>query len=195
MKFRQTKENYHLEQITWEPEEWGCIVDRLLDLLDATFVYYSATIDEYSLAHYFAHLLKEDLVILYRKAAADGKLRVDNWPLSHSKLMTPGSIEPTGIDSLPETYQETLWAMMEKLEKQMDKKEFWIISEDWLEEIGQMIVGLQNKKIAFMAGCFEEEAAVAMSTPRNKTLEELRTWMGDEQFEAMMEYARQNGLV
>ncbi len=40
-------------------------MDKLLFLLDGTFSYYSYTIDEYSLTHYFANLLMDDFIVQY----------------------------------------------------------------------------------------------------------------------------------
>ncbi len=53
-------EFYHPEQITWESDIWGVIDKKLLDFLDMAFTCYDATIDEASLAMYFAHLLMDD---------------------------------------------------------------------------------------------------------------------------------------
>ena len=75
-KHRSTFPTYHPEQITWHPDYWGGIVDKLMGLLDNALGFYPSTIDEYSLAHYFANLLMDDFIVLYMKAAAEGKLMV-----------------------------------------------------------------------------------------------------------------------
>ena len=60
-KHRSTFPTYHPEQITWHPDYWGGIVDKLMGLLDNALGFYPSTIDEYSLAHYFANLLMDAL--------------------------------------------------------------------------------------------------------------------------------------
>lgn len=75
-KHRSSGPNYHPELIDWQPDLWGVIPDRLMRLLDSAFVFHPSTIDEYSLAHYFANLLMDDLIVLYVKAAENGELKV-----------------------------------------------------------------------------------------------------------------------
>ena len=73
-----------------------------------------------------------------------------------------------------------LLCMMRKLEKLLEKEEFWILPndcEDWLEDIGQMIVFLQAEKLAL----------IAANTPREKLLESLKHQLGSEKFETIME--------
>ena len=70
--------------------------------------------------------------------------------------------------------------MMRKLEKLLEKEEFWILPkdcEDWLEDIGQMIVFLQAEKLAL----------IVANTPREKLLESLKHQLGSEKFETIME--------
>ena len=181
MKFNQTKDDYHPEETIVEPNKWRKINQRLHYLLDNTLNYFPTTIDEASLGHYFALLLKDDMAVHYRKAADAGVLKVYNLRSAHfTRRLLPGSIDPTGISGLPETYKEMLLCMMRKLEKLLEKEEFWILPkdcEDWLEDIGQMIVFLQAEKLAL----------IVANTPREKLLESLKHQLGSEKFEAIME--------
>ncbi len=150
-KHRSTLPTYHPEQITWHPDYWGGIVDKLMDLLDNALGYYPSTIDEYSLAHYFANLLMDDFVVLYVKAAAEGKL----WVYDEEEVVgtEPGEIEPTCISDIEEErFQAPLWRIKELLEKQVGKKEFWMIDEDILLEIGRCIGDLMLAKILVKSG-------------------------------------------
>lgn len=181
MKFNQTKDDYHPEETIVEPNKWCKINQRLHYLLDNTLNYFPTTIDEASLGHYFALLLKDDMAVHYRKAADAGVLKEYNLRSAHfTRRLLPGSIDPTGISGLPETYKEMLLCMMRKLEKLLEKEEFWILPkdcEDWLEDIGQMIVFLQAEKLAL----------IVANTPREKLLESLKHQLGSEKFEAIME--------
>ena len=115
-----------------------------------TFTTYPTTIDEAALAMYFATLLMDDATKRYIQAAKQGLLRVYD-PMRRSKRMEPGDIEPTCISGQPEAYQDILWEMKSLLEKQMAKKHFWEIDENWLEMIGQKIVDMENEKIVLLA--------------------------------------------
>ncbi|MCD7825485.1 MAG: hypothetical protein LUH14_05935 [Clostridiaceae bacterium] len=147
---------YHPEQLTWEPKQWGFIPDRLQDFLEMTLTYYPSTIDEAALAMYFASLLMSDAIKRYVVAADEGKLKVyDNeaigkGKLGATKLMEPGSIEPTCISDMPDCYQDTMWDMKALLERQLKKKEFWKIDETFLEEIGGCISLLMMDKMLMM---------------------------------------------
>ena len=142
-------EHYHPELITWEPETWGRIADKLLDFLEMAFTTYPTTIDEAALAMYFATLLMDDVTKRYVRAAEEGSLRVHD-PKHGSKRTEPGDIEPTCISDQPEAYKDPLWEMREMLEIQMAKEHFREINEDWLEMIGQEIVDIGNAKIALL---------------------------------------------
>lgn len=180
MRVNQAKEDYHPEEIIVEPNKWCRINQQLHYLLDNTLNYFPTTIDEASLGNYFALLLKDDMAVHYRRAAAAGVLKKYSLRSAHfTQRLLPGSIDPTGISDLPETHQETLKCMMRKLEKQLEKEEFWILPkdcEDWLEDIGQMIVDLQTNKLGL----------IAANTPRETLLESLRNQLGNEKFEAVM---------
>lgn len=68
-----------------------------MGLLDEALGHYLSTIDEYSLAHYFANLLMDDFIVLYVKAAAEQKLKVyDNGSI----VLSDTEIEPTCISDL-----------------------------------------------------------------------------------------------
>jgi len=63
---RSSGDNYHPERLDWTVDIWGELTHQLEDLLDSALYYYPSTIDEYSLAHYFAKLLMDDLTVLYK---------------------------------------------------------------------------------------------------------------------------------
>lgn len=147
-KHRSTEREYHPEMLDWHPNNWGGIVDKLMMLLDETITHYPQTIDEYSLAHYFANLLMDDFVVLYVRAAEDGKLKVyDNSTTPPSIVYPDEPIEPTCISDIGEPdLQEPLWRMKDLLENQTAKKEFWMIDEDFLLDIGRCIGELMLAK-------------------------------------------------
>ena len=109
------RELYHPEQLTWEPDVWGCLDEKLLDFLDMAFTCYDTTIDEAALAMYFAHLLMDDATKRYVKAAEDGILRVYDGE-TKSRFMEPGNIDPTSISEQHDAFQEPLLAMKSMLE-------------------------------------------------------------------------------
>lgn len=150
MKFNQTKNDYHPEQEIREPYQWQWINHKLQEYLDSTVNYFRHTIDEPALGYYFALLLTNDYAIHYRKAAVEGDLKVYDSNGVKS-LLTGGKIEPTCIDSIPAVYREPLEDMMSKLEKQLEIQKFWIISEDYLEEIGELVFDLLSRKILYLA--------------------------------------------
>ena len=150
-------EYYHPERIRWEPELWGHLDEKLLNLLEMAFVYSGTVIDEAALAMYFAHLLMDDATKRYVKAAEDGILLVHENK-TKTRLMEPGSIDATCISEQTEAYQEPLYSMKNMLETQLKKKHFWEIDEEWLEAIGQHIVDMMNSK-SFMLAYDENDAS------------------------------------
>lgn len=152
-KHRSTTRYYHPEQIDWHPKYWGGIVDKLMMLLDETFIHYSLTIDHYSLAHYFANLLMDDFIVLYVKAAAEGKLKVyDNSTTPPIIVFPTDPIEPTCISDIEEDeFREPLWKMKAVLQEQVNKERFWIINEDFLLEIGRCIGEMLFAKVKYTA--------------------------------------------
>lgn len=145
------KEFYHPELLKWEPNEWGYLVEKLLNFLEMAFCYYPSTIDEAGLAMYFATLLMDDATKRYVKAASEGKLRVYDKSTGRSRSAEPGSIEATCISDQAEAFQDTLWQMKRLLEIQLRKESFWEINAQWLEELGQHVIDLMNEKIALLA--------------------------------------------
>lgn len=145
------KEFYHPELLKWEPNEWGYLVEKLLNFLEMAFCYYPSTIDEAGLAMYFATLLMDDATKRYVKAASEGKLRVYDKSTGRSRFAEPGSIEATCISDQAEAFQDTLWQMKRLLEIQLRKESFWEINAQWLEELGQHVIDLMNEKIALLA--------------------------------------------
>lgn len=130
---RSCSDSYRPDLIDWTVDIWGGIMNQLNDLLASTLCYYPSTIDEYSLAHYFARLLTDNLTVLYVKAANEGKLKIQGGVYPNEK------IEPTCISDMPECYQSHLWKLHEILSKHIAKKKFWLMGEDTLEKLGSCI--------------------------------------------------------
>ncbi len=137
--------SYHSELLDWTVDVWSGIVNQLEDLLARTFYYYSSTIDEYSLAHFFAKLLTDDLTVLYVRAADEGKLKIDGGVYPDKK------IEPTCISDVTDCYQPYLWKMRRIFVEQLAKKQFWLMDEDTLETLGGCIGDMMVEKIKELA--------------------------------------------
>lgn len=152
-KHRSTTRDYHPERLDWHPKYWGGIVDKLMMLLEDTFFHYPNTIDEYALAHYFANLLMDDFIVLYVKAAEEGKLKVYDNGVAPPAIVYPDEpIEPTRISDVDEeSFQKPLWKMKALLETQVRKEGFWIIDEGFLLEIGRCIGEMMFAKIMYRA--------------------------------------------
>lgn len=160
-QFLSTTRSYHPEEIDWHPEVWSPILDKLLFLLDSTLDHYNYTIDEYALAHYFANLLMDDIIVLYVKAAEAEKLKVyDNDPKKprqkkeYMPIVYPKEpIEPTCISDIEtKEYQEPLWRMRDILVDQLTKERFWMIDEDFLLNVGRCIGEMMFIKVIEMSG-------------------------------------------
>lgn len=136
--------SYHPELITWLPNEWGCIVDKLNGLLDDALIYYPNTIDEYSLAHYFANLLMDDFIRLYVKAAENGRLKVYR---DGDVVIPEEKIDPTCLDEIMPSMQKPLRKMQGILENQLRKNRFWEIDAEVLFQIGDCIGTLTLEKV------------------------------------------------
>lgn len=142
---RSSGDSYHPELLDWTVDVWGGIANQLEDLLEGTLYYYSSTIDECSLAHFFARLLTDDLTVLYVRAADEGKLKIAGGAYPNEK------IESTCISDVPDCYQLHLWKIHEILVEQLAKKGFWIIDEDTLEKLGSCIGDMMVEKVKDMA--------------------------------------------
>lgn len=144
-KHRSSSLDYHPERMVWEPQNWGAIPDRLEMSLDEAFNRYQAIVDGYSLGHYFAYLLTDDLCKMYVEAAEAGKLKVYDQKTGVS-ILPAEPIEPTCISDQMEGYQPDLWRLHGILSKQLAKERFWMIDEETLEEIGDCIANLTVAK-------------------------------------------------
>lgn len=142
---RSCSDSYHPELLDWTIDIWSGIMNQLNSLLEGTLYYYPSTLDEYSLAHYFARLLTDDLTVLYVKAANAGKLKIQGGGYPDEK------IEPTCISDLSDAFQPHMWRMHEILLKQLKKESFWLIDEDTLEALGSCIGDMMVEKIKEMA--------------------------------------------
>lgn len=147
---RSSGDSYRPELLDWTVDVWGGIVNQLESFLEDTLYYYPNTIDEYSLAHYFAKLLSDDFTRLYVNAANEGKLKIQGSVYPDEK------IEPTCISDVPECYQPHLWKMFRILDEHLNKERFWLIDEDTLEEIGSCISDMMVEKVREMARGYEE---------------------------------------
>lgn len=120
---------------------WSGIVDKdkLQYLLDSTLNQYQFTVDEYGLAHYFANLLMDNFVKLYVQAAADCKLKVYDEDIG-AVLYPDEPIEPTCISDIKSSeLQKPFWEMKQIPEDHLAKKQFWLIDEKLLLDIGSCI--------------------------------------------------------
>ena len=147
-KDRSTRRYYHPELLDWHPDNWSGMVERLLTLLEDTFWLHMHTLDEYSLAHYFALLLTNDFGKLYAQAAEDGKLMV----YDEDKIVYPTEpIDATCIDELDESFQPSMRRMMEVLVAQLAKPECWKVTSETLLALGRCIGEMMLNKIRLMA--------------------------------------------
>ena len=128
-KYRSSGSDYHPELIDWEHNTWVDVENKLIGHLKDVLGYHQYTIDEYSLAHYFANLLMDDFIKLYVQAAADGKLKVYDEDID--AIVCPDElIEPTCISDIKSTeMQKPFWKMKQILEEQLAKEQFWLIDD------------------------------------------------------------------
>ena len=138
--------DYRPDKIDWKAENWGFMVDWLMDLLDQTFWTYE-DIDEYILAHYFATLLMNDMYKGYVEAARTGKLKI----FGKDTPEAPGAIEPTCISDQDEEFQPVLWEMKSLLERQLKNEQFWKTDEATIEKLGRLIYSLDEAKEKIVA--------------------------------------------
>lgn len=141
------------DHIDWNPTVWNSIVQFLMNLLDTAFSPFNSTVDDYTLAHYFANLFMRDVVIMYVKAAKNGELKV----YKDGKIVYPDKpVEPTCISDIePEEFQPAMWKLHKLLEGQMQKERFWEINENYLLELGKCIAELRDVK-AQLVECWDE---------------------------------------
>lgn len=143
-KYRSSGSYYHPEQINWENlEYWQGIINRLDYLFEETFCHYTTNIDDYSLAHYYATILTDDLCMLYIKSADEGKVGINSEV-----------IEPTRISDQIAEYQPALQKLKTILQSQLEKEKFWIVDTHTLEEIGSCIAELMSSKWNILSGLF-----------------------------------------
>ncbi len=133
---------------------WGPITDRLLDYLDMLLYYYNFTVDESSLAMFFATLLTDDLTKRYVKAAENGDLLI--YDEANLRRTEPKEVELICISDEVEIFQDTLWEMYRILNLQIEKEDFWNIDEEWLETIGKCVVELNSKKGVLLTNAYNE---------------------------------------
>lgn len=146
-KYRSSGSDYHPELIEWEPNTWVDVENKLIDLLKDVLAYHQFTIDEYSLAHYFANLLMDDFIKLYVQAAADGKLKVYDEDIG-AVVYPDELIEPTCISDIKSAeMQKPFWKMKQILEQQLVKEQFWLIDEEFLLDVGSCIGEMMFRKI------------------------------------------------
>ena len=123
------------------------VENKLIDLLKDVLAYHQFTIDEYSLAHYFANLLMDDFIKLYVQAAADGKLKVYDEDIG-AVVYPDELIEPTCISDIKSAeMQKPFWKMKQILEQQLVKEQFWLIDEEFLLDVGSCIGEMMFRKI------------------------------------------------
>ena len=130
-EYRKTRPNYH-------PEKAFCNLDSKLEVSNQismmlNTIFRGPQIDIFSLSFYYAHFLKEDLYELYRKA------------------LTGCTLEDTaGIMFFPYNINEMMLNLMDKLGNQLRKENFWIVSAEWIEELGDMVMALDIYHMKWM---------------------------------------------
>ena len=150
---RSSTKYYHPEKIDWYPDFWDPITGRLLDFLEGAFSYYPYTVDEYSLAHYFAYLLTDDLCCLYVDAARSLKLKIwDNGAGTVRQIVPEDGFEPSCITDMSGEFHGPLWKLHGILSRQLKKERFWEIDADTLETIGDSIADLIVLKVKMLSG-------------------------------------------
>lgn len=130
--------NHRPENIKWTVDVWSPLLKKLQTLLDGIF--FGSGIDEYSLAHYFATLLKDTDTVLFVKATEEGKL----IQYGHDTPAPAGTIDATCIDELDEPFQPIMIELKGWLEKQLSKDQFWIIDEAGIEWLGRRIYAMDK---------------------------------------------------
>ena len=146
-KYRSSGSDYHPKLIDWEPNTWVDVENKLIDQLKDVLNYHQYTIDEYSMAHYFANLLMDDFIKLYVQAAAEGKLKVYDEDIG-AVIYPDELIEPTCISDIKSTeMQKPFWKMKQILEEQLAKEQFWLIDEKFLLDVGSCIGDMMFRKI------------------------------------------------
>ena len=126
--------NYHPELIEWDADTWIPVSDKVEDNLQ--MIYGDGIIDEYELAHYFAALLTDDMVMLFVEAAREGKLKNDDGSRCDE--------EPTYISKMAVDLQPPMWELLKALQPQVEKEQFWLISQSDVERLGTLIFELDK---------------------------------------------------
>mgnify|MGYP006988867410 CR=1 FL=1 len=139
--------NYHPELIEWDADTWIPVSDKVEDNLQ--MIYGDGIIDEYELAHYFAALLTDDMVMLYVEAARDGKLKNDDGSRCDE--------EPTYISKMAAELQPPMWELLKALQPQVEKEQFWLISQSDVERLGTLIFELDKTLSQLWSELDEEE--------------------------------------
>ena len=124
-EYRKTRPNYHPEKAVWNLDTILEVTNQISALVRSIFR--GPQIDVFSLAFYYAHFLKEDLYDLYRKALSGETLE-----------------ETSGIMLLPYDINETMLSLMDKLGKQLEKENFWVVDKDWIVELGKAVKALDG---------------------------------------------------
>lgn len=130
-EYRKTRPNYHPENIKWNRQVFENISCSLSDTLQSIFD--RSSIDMFSISHYFAHFLKEDFYIIYRE-----------------KYPKDDIVGRSGFTKAPFDYIQVMIDLMEKLEEQLKKEEFWIVDEVWIRELGKQVLKLTDAHLAWM---------------------------------------------
>lgn len=142
---------YPDKEITeWRPRYWHPSSDKLQHLLDLTMHYYTYTLDEAALGTYFATLLMDQTTVKYIQAMAEGKLLEEDFtadtPWNTYRNISPDEFDAEHIEELDPVFHEDLRELKHLLAKQIEKKGFWVVEEDFMDEIGKRILSLMQKK-------------------------------------------------
>lgn len=122
--------DYQPERIRWRKRLFNQLSNSLSKNLDAIFQ--QPTIHMFSLSCHFAHYLKEDLFELYR----------EKYPKDEDGCYV---FEMPGFDSVSFNYLDEMYRILDMLEEQLKKKEFWVVDQEWIKELGKWVFALVNK--------------------------------------------------
>lgn len=117
--------------IDWKTFNRFTVRKELGTLIKEAFSRYKDSVDEYSLAHYYAKLLADKTITEYLKAAYDGRLlvhnpgRLANGLFGGYETFKDSNIDPTYRSDVDESYYPVLDDLQEILKAQLSRDPYW----------------------------------------------------------------------
>ena len=143
----------------WEYKEefkrehhWKDLAWQLKRMLLMVFETYQVTVDEYALAFFFARLLMDAPTKAFVTDALNNDLLIWDPRRWAYVPMKPDSIEPTQISTAPAMFHEVLMDIMDLLEEQLQKEVFWKTDVEFLDQLGQLIMKMNEIRILALSG-------------------------------------------